>query len=185
LLAGFRYTKLDEEFEFNSLGSQPPVQDPNSTENASLRYTIDANNSLYGFQTGADIWCGLMQGLRIGAEGKAGIYANNYALANEIVTAPIVTLPTLYEPFDDTQPAFIGEASFDVVADILPSISLRAGYEVLFLNSIVLAGDNFNPGSPYNRGPVDNGLGPQRMPILFDQGNALYHGGHAGIEFIW
>jgi hypothetical protein len=66
------------------------------------------------------------------------------------------------------------------VADILPSWSLRAGYEVLFINSLVLAGENFNTASPY-------GLPGQatRVPFLFDQGNALYHGGHVGIEFIW
>jgi hypothetical protein len=184
LLAGFRYTKLDEEFEFFSQGSQPPLN--TQLGDAGLTYTVDADNDLSGFQAGADIWVGLAQGLRIGAEGKAGLYANRYQLTSQVVTFPnTVTPPTFFEEFKDTEPALIAEASADVVADILPSISLRAGYEILFINSLVLAGDNFNTGSPYNPGPVDNGFGPIRTPFLDDDGEALYHGGHAGFEFIW
>jgi hypothetical protein len=66
------------------------------------------------------------------------------------------------------------------VIDVLPSWSLRAGYEVLFMNSLVLAGENFNSASPY--GLV--GQAP-REPFLFDQGSAFMHGGHVGVEYIW
>jgi hypothetical protein len=126
LLAGFRYTKLDEEFEFFSQGSQPPLN--TQLGDAGLTYTVDADNDLSGFQAGADIWVGLAQGLRIGAEGKAGLYANRYQLTSQVVTFPnTVTPPTFFEEFKDTEPALIAEASADVVADILPSISLRAG----------------------------------------------------------
>jgi hypothetical protein len=185
LLAGFRHTKLDERFTFSARGSQPPLDFP-ALSNAGLDYTVDADNDLSGFQAGADMWVGLMQGARIGIEGKAGLYANRYSLTNRVDTFPVTTTPpALFEKFRDTQPALIAEASGDVVLDILPSISLRAGYEVLFINSIVLAGENFNQGSPYNPGPVDNTFGPIRTPFLNDQGEALYHGGHAGIEFIW
>lgn len=185
LLAGFRYTKLDESFEFASLGSEPPANLPGGP-NASLEYDIDADNDLSGFQAGGDMWIGLSQGLRLGTEGKAGLYANHYSLRNEVHAFPLdITPPGLIEEFEDTQPAFIAEGSVDLVADILPSISLRVGYEVLFINSIVLTGDNFNTGSPYNPGPVSNGLGPLRTPFLNDQSEAFFHGGHAGIEFIW
>ena len=71
-------------------------------------------------------------------------------LTNRISTTPQnVQPPTLFEEFKDDHVAFIGEGSVDVVADILPSLSIRAGYEVLFLNELVLAGDNFNQTSPY------------------------------------
>lgn len=185
LLGGFRYTKLNEEFEFSSQGSETLPNDPTGPL-AALDYTVDADNDLAGFQTGGDIWVGLMQGLRIGAEGKAGLYANHYSLTNEVVTTPLgTTPPTLLEEFDEDQAAFIGEASVDLVADVLPSVSLRVGYEVLFIDSVVLAGENFNTGSPYNPGPVDNGLGPLRTPFVEDDSDVFYHGGHAGIEFIW
>jgi hypothetical protein len=190
LLAGIRYTKLDEEFVFSTLGSESvPFGNPTAPR-ASMDYTIDADNDLAGVQTGADIWVGLSQGLRFGAEGKVGLYRNHSTLETQVTTFPEnvpadVTSPALEERFEDEQPAFIGELSFDLVADILPSWSVRIGYEVLLIDSIVLAGDNFNTGSPYNPAPGDNGLGPVRVPFLEDQSDAVYHGAHAGIEFIW
>ncbi len=176
LLAGFRYTRLSEDFLFSSIGGDPP---PGEFE-VGLDYDIDAENNLAGFQTGADVWVGLMQGLRLGGEAKAGIYNNHYRLENRIITTPLDTFPpTTFERFVDNKPALIAEGSIDLVADILPSWSIRAGYEVLFMNSLVLAGDNFNEVSPY-----DN-QGVFRVPFVDDEGEAFYHGGHAGLEFIW
>ncbi len=169
ILAGFRYTKLEEEFHFRSFGE------------ASMDYMTNANNNLAGFQTGGDIWVSLLQGLRVGSEGKVGLYNNHYTLTNVVSTSPTAgTPPDLAESFHQNQPALITEASADVVADVLPSLSLRAGYEVLYMNSLVLAGDNFNTASPY-------GLPGQtpRIPFLFDQGDAFMHGFHAGLEYIW
>jgi hypothetical protein len=175
LLAGFRYTKLKEDFLFATSGE------------AALDYNVRADNDLAGFQTGGDVWIGLLQGLRIGAEGKAGIYNNRYTVHNTITTIPPLSVPPaplvppeLNERFDDNEVAFISEASVDIVADILPSWSIRAGYEILFLNSIVLAGENFNTASPYGL----PGQAP-RIPFVAEQGNQFYHGGHVGVEFIW
>jgi hypothetical protein len=169
ILAGVRYTRLKESFEFNASGE------------ADFAYLSKAENDLTGFQTGGDIWVALMQGVRIGAEGKVGIYNNNYVLDNIVITTPEEgSPPDLNERFASNNAAFISEASVDVVVDILPSWSLRAGYEVLFMNSLVLAGENFNTASPYGL----QGQTP-REPFLFDQGHAFMHGGHAGVEFVW
>lgn len=177
LLAGFRYTKVDENFVFSSQGSEPLPQTVMPL--AALQYKEDCENNLSGFQAGGDIWISLMQGLRIGSEGKVGIYDNHSRLANRISTTPMgIQPPALFEEFKDDHAAFIGEGSLDVVADILPSVSIRAGYEVLFLNQLVLAGENFNQTSPYgNQGP--------RVPFVNTDGELFYHGGHVGIEYIW
>jgi hypothetical protein len=135
----------------------------------------------------------LCQGIRIGAEGKAGLYANAFKVTNSYdVTPPpnplLATTPPLFledEVFDDTHPAFIAEASFDAVVNVLPSVALRAGYEVLFMNELVLAGDNFNTGSPYHYPGELTQQGTPRVPFLVDDSEVFYHGGHAGIEFIW
>jgi hypothetical protein len=177
LLAGFRYTKVDEHFELDSLGT--PNVDPVFT-NPAFEYRTDAINNLAGFQAGGDAWIGLMQGLRIGAEGKAGIYDNHYDLQNHALTGNAGSLTEFLpeERFNADKVAFIGEASADVVADITPSISLRAGYEVLFINSLVLAGENFNQTSPFgNQGT--------RVPFVDDNGKLFYSGAHAGIEYTW
>jgi hypothetical protein len=180
LLAGFRYTKVNENFEFSAQGSEQfPQSPPQGIAPAALDYKEDCNNNLAGFQTGGDIWLSLMQGLRIGTEGKVGIYDNHSVLANRISTTPNgVQPPSLFEEFKGDNAAFIGEGSFDVVADILPSVSIRAGYEVLFLNELVLAGDNFNQTSPYGNQGV-------REPFVDTHGELFYHGGHVGIEYTW
>jgi putative beta barrel porin BBP7 len=176
LLAGFRYTKVNEDFEFDSLGS------PNTftVSNPAFEYRTDAVNNLSGFQAGGDGWISLTQGLRLGAEGKAGIYDNHYNLQSSILEGNVGSLSNVITPdkFDGDKVAFIGEASVDLVADITPSISLRAGYEVLFLDSLVLAGDNFNQTSPFgNQGT--------RVPFVDNDGKLFYSGAHAGVEYTW
>jgi hypothetical protein len=169
ILAGFRYTKLKEDFYFSSSGEAAQI------------YSTRADNDLAGFQAGGDFWVGLMQGVRIGAEGKVGLYNNHYTLDNNILTSPLgTTPPTLSERFADNEVAFISEASVDLVFDILPSWSIRGGYEILFLNSIVRAGENFNTASPYGL----PGQAP-RIPFVNEQGDNYYHGGHLGLEYIW
>jgi len=169
VLAGFRYTKLKEDFVYFTSGE------------ATQLYTTRADNNLAGFQAGGDVWIGLTQGLRIGAEGKAGIYNNHYTVESTIVTDPVgVTPPTLSERFTKNEVAFISEGSADIVIDLLPNWSVRGGYEILYMNSIVLAGENFNTASPY-------GLPGQqtRVPFVNDQGHNFYHGAHLGLEYIW
>ena len=136
---------------------------------AALQYNDDCENNLAGFQTGGDIWVSLCQGLRIGAEGKVGIVQQ--PLHADEPDRPrrrsALRRRRCSNEFKDDQAAFIGEASVDLVADILPSVSLRVGYEVLFLNSLVLAGDNFNQTSPYgNQGTAGAVRQRRRRAVL-------------------
>jgi hypothetical protein len=178
LLAGFRYTRVDDDFKFETQGSEPATNFPMGPL-AALEYEEECDNNLAGFQAGGDIWIRLTQGLRFGTEAKVGLYNNHYVLTNEITTTPPnTTPPTLFEEIRDDKPAFLTEVSLDLVADVTPSVSVRIGYELLFMNSLVLAGDNFNQTSPYgNQG--------QRQPFVNDNGELFYQGGHAGIEYIW
>lgn len=177
ILAGFRYTRVAEDFHFAAFSDE-----------ASFDYDLRVRNDLAGFQTGGDLWIRVMQGLRIGTEGKVGIYNNRLRLRNSVVSSPMIDsaedeFPAVAEDFRRHQAAFITEASVDVVADILPSWSLRAGYEVMYINSIALAGENFNTGPPYPEVAFDE---PNpRVPFLAGQGHALFTGFHAGVEYIW
>ncbi|HEX3598693.1 MAG TPA: BBP7 family outer membrane beta-barrel protein [Lacipirellulaceae bacterium] len=184
LLAGFRYTKVDETFQFDTLGT--PNVDP-TFANPAFQYKTDAVNNLAGFQAGGDAWISLMQGLRVGAEGKAGIYDNHYDLTTHIRDGNVGSLTDVITPdeFSKDKPAFIGEASLDMVADITPSISLRVGYEILFLDSLVLAGDNFNQTSPFGNQMDANSVVIPRVPFVHDNDTLFYTGAHAGIEYTW
>lgn len=165
LLAGFRYTWLDEKFQYDSIA------------NGEFLYQTDTSNSLLGAQLGGDVWVCIRQGIRLGAEGKAGIYNNHYKLDTLVGTDDALLVD---EYFEGDEVAFIGESRVTLVADLLPNLSFKAGYEVLWLNSIVNAGDNFNTASPY-------GLPGQepRVPFVDNQGDAFYHGGNIGLEYVW
>jgi hypothetical protein len=172
ILAGFRFTRLREDFRFQANGE------------AEGRYDEGIKNDMAGFQTGGDIWIHVRQGVRIGAEGKIGLMNNHYTLDNTFSTNPVAGVPPDFtEHFEKDIPALVTEASADVVWDVCPSWSVRAGYEITFLNSVLLAGENFNTGTVYNDEP--GVLLPERVPFVNDQGNAFYHGAHLGAEFTW
>jgi hypothetical protein len=159
-LAGFRYLRMTEDLNFDAealLGS------------SNLEWSAD--NDLVGAQFGGDSWVCLRQGLRLGFEGKAGIYNNRFEYRHVTsVPDPVVTNANFFE--DGNQIAFAGETSVDLVADILPSISIRGGYRVLYMSSLVTVGNNIDP--------ID-----VASTNLFTQADALYHGFHGGIEYIW
>jgi hypothetical protein len=190
LLAGFRYTRLREDFQFATLGANERVNNvPQGISSAT--YDEGIKNDLAGFQTGGDVWLHLRQGLRTGAEGKVGLMNNHYTLTNTFTAVGSNGNsgddPSFSEHFEKDQPALIADGSVDIVWDVCPSWSIRAGYEVLFLNSVLLAGENFNSGTVYNRPDfqAQGVLLPQRTPFVNDQGDAFYHGGHLGLEYIW
>jgi hypothetical protein len=172
LLAGFRFTRLREDFRFQAIGE------------AEGRYDENIKNDMAGFQAGGDIWLHVRQGVRIGAEGKVGLMNNHYTLDNTFSTNPVAGVPPDFtEHFEKDIPALVTEASADVVWDVCPSWSVRAGYEIFFLNSVLLAGENFNTGTVYNG--IPGVLLPERVPFVNDQGHAFYHGAHLGAEFTW
>jgi hypothetical protein len=175
LLAGFRYTRVGEEFEFESIGADPP----NPQLGVGGLYQDRTSNDLAGGQVGIDTWISLSQGLRFGAEAKVGLYNNHSQLHTKIKTTPQFTEPpALSEEFEQDHAAFIGEWSLDLVADILPSLSIRGGYEWLVITDLALAGDNFNTVSPYgNQGT--------RIPFFDNNTDLTYHGAHLGIEYCW
>jgi len=161
-LAGARYVRMTEDFNF--FGS--------STLNGEGSFNLSTENDLVGFQFGGDAWASLRQGLRIGIESKAGIYNNRFkfnAAAN--VPGAANTLPAEQE---GNQVAFVSEASATVVADILPSWSIRGGYQVLYVNSLVTVGNN-----------ISTNTFTVPVPALSTQGNTLLHGFHGGLEYVW
>ncbi len=159
-LAGFRYIRMTEDLNFDAdafLGS------------SNLNWAAD--NDLVGAQLGGDAWICLRQGLRLGFEGKAGIYNNRYEFQRE-TSIPDPDLTNIDVFVEDDQVAFAGESSVDLVADILPSFSIRGGYRVLYLNSLVTVGNNIDPLDVVST-------------ALYTQADAVYHGFHGGVEYIW
>lgn len=159
-LAGFRYLRLTEDLNFNAVALGG---------NSNLFW--GTSNDFVGAQFGGDAWIGLRQGLRFGVDGKAGIYNNRYEFSRSTsIPDPGVTNIDLHA--DGNQVAFAGETRFDLVADILPSFSIRGGYRVIYMSSLVTVGNNVTPANVTST-------------ELYDEADAFFHGFHAGLEYIW
>jgi hypothetical protein len=167
-LMGFRYLNLDESLTFQT---QSLV---NVVAVATSRRTWGSENDLLGFQFGGDGWICLRQGLRLGGETKVGIYNNHFKGVNAgdfpsgVAGAPADFSVTTR----GDQVAFATESSVNLVADILPSVSIRGGYRVLYMNSLVTAGGSVDPTNIAST-------------AIATQGDALFHGFTGGIEYIW
>jgi hypothetical protein len=159
-LAGFRYIRMTEDLNFDAVAL---------LGNSSLEWSTD--NDLVGAQLGGDGWICLRQGLRLGSEAKAGIYNNRFKYRH-VTNIPDPDITNVAFSTDGNQIAFAGEATVDLVADILPSISIRGGYRVLYLNSLLTVGNNIDAADVASTN-------------VFTQADALYHGFHGGIEYIW
>jgi hypothetical protein len=159
LLAGFRYTELDEHASATLVNSAVP-----------FTYDSATRNRLFGFQLGgqATLWnqCGPFV---LEACGKAGIF-NNSAAQNSAVRTGLVTLPATGR---DDCTAFIGEVGITGTCQLTDRLALRGGYRLLWIDGVALASDQL-PVSDFANNAGFNG-----------SGDAFYHGAFAGLEYAW
>ena len=171
-LIGARYVRFTEDLHFSGTGLVEGLQ-----QSASRLWR--GTNDLVGAQLGGDGWICLRQGLRVGGEAKAGIYNNRFEFLHVGVFPDAGADPAFPDPQDDfnvytegNETSFVTEASVTMVADILPSWSLKGGYQVLYLNSLA------NVGASINTGDIAS-------VFVNTQGDALYHGFFGGTEYVW
>jgi hypothetical protein len=176
-LAGVRYFLLDESFLHST---RVDAQDPNAPANPNARilgamdYHVDTYNSMTGFQLGGDLWAGIIPGLKIGAEVKAGIYGNR-ADQGTVIYATSLGAPVV-ESVRHDDVAFLGEFNAMGLYRINYNWTFRAGYQVLYVDGVALAAENFNIEPPFAGG---------RTVVINDNGNVLFHGFTIGLEWMW
>ena len=192
VMIGFRYTSLEEAMgfgAFNEVDVSDPT-DPPEIVGKSILVSTEASNYLSGLQVGGDAWITIVQGLRIGCDGRIGLYANDTEYAASVVASDGDPTGVLGKAWSDTQVAFLSELRVSMVADIAPSVSLKAGYELLFIENVTLVQDGIGFVQPY--GDINNiaqqlAIDPQTRGLngIDTSGNAFYHGFHAGLEFTY
>jgi len=177
VLAGVRYFYLLEDFRYFTEGLDT---DPITTGNqaGTMDYNIRARNSLTGFQVGADLWSTVVPGIKAGGEIKAGVFGN-YGNQTTVIN---VTEPsaTFNENVDMNDIAVVADANVMVIWRFNPNWTFRAGFFLLYIDGIALAAEQFNESAPPNL--VSPSL---RIPAANDNGTAFYHGGFAGLEWMW
>lgn len=162
LLVGFRYTSLEEELGFFS-----------RSDSGSVDIRIAGANHLAGCQVGGDAWLTVIQGLRIGVENKLGLYNNSFDGSTSTVFSGGSSTGGFTAQSGDTA-AFLNELKVMAVANLTPSLSIRGGYEMLYISDVVRAGDNLLANPPYG------GAG-----AAINKGDALYHGWTIGGEYVY
>jgi hypothetical protein len=171
LLLGFRYVDLRERLEAEYLSD-----DLVETET----WGVDFNN-LYGFQTGAEatLWQSANCKLRVDGFGKAGIYYNQMTTHFET---------RFFDEFDDpvtssddsSKVAFLGEVGFNAVYQVNCHLSLRAGYQLLWLSGVATAGRQVPATANFNGG------GGRVIESHVDGNSSIfYHGLNTGLEVTW
>jgi hypothetical protein len=176
-IAGVRYLQLTEDFAHSTrVPGQPNV----APSFFFMDYNVGTNNSLTGLQIGGDAWVSVIPGLSLGGEAKAGVYGNHSRQNTEIRASSIPD--GFRETLKSDDVAFIGELNAMAIYRINYHWTLRAGYDVLFMDGLALAIENFNPGQPFVNNPV---LAPSRVPAYNDNGQLLLHGWNIGLEYLW
>jgi len=172
---GARYIRLDERFRHTTLVDVPGAAAAGRQGN--LDYRVSTKNDLVGFQLGADVYvCAIPSRFWFGGDVKAGIYGND---SHQRTIFQADSIANFSEGVNGQKASLVSEANLIAVFRINSHLSLRGGYQVLYIDGVALATENFDSTPP----AAYQGAG--RTPVLNDGGSVLYHGLTAGLEWTW
>jgi hypothetical protein len=161
LLAGLRFISIDEELGLLAEDSDDGIG----------LLSIDANNYLFGPQIGGayDRTCGRWT---FSAIAKAGVLvnfseANIWLYEEDVNNDPF----TGYCKCENNDVAFVGELLIGGSYHLGAGFSLQAGYQLTWINGVVLAPDLFGNNSPDAFVP----------PAITTDSDALYDGAYLGL----
>ncbi|GIW98836.1 MAG: hypothetical protein KatS3mg111_2169 [Pirellulaceae bacterium] len=180
-LGGLRYIDLDERLTFSAVGSNNNT----FTFNQLRFFDMDTitRNQLVGFQVGGDLWVAVMPGMYVGAESKAGIYGNHHEVQAHVMSNSIPG-GSAQEFMQDGQTAYAAEFVASVVYRLTYSWSVKASYNLFYLDNVALAPENFNTRD------LSNAIGggaftANRAPFIDADGEVAYNGWSIGAEWLW
>jgi hypothetical protein len=160
VLGGFRMIELRDQARF-------------MLNNNVARGHYDYDNRLYGGQLGSNLDLSPRAGrLLANVETKAGVY-------NNLVEGGI----NEFQGFnfigtfngDDANTAFVGEINLNTGYRLTDHVTLRTGYQLLWIENVALASD----------AAVRSLLNPSLLRTVSDDTGLFYHGATAGIDFVW
>jgi hypothetical protein len=140
-LAGLRYANLTELLTMNA------ERNPDVAASEGGDYFIETDNDLFGGQLGASVaWETARWSL--GLTVKGGSFWNRMDLDSRFTAGPAANISTGATRSTEDNLSFVGEAQLLAKWHLRPNLSIRAGMEMLFVDSVALAPHqiNFVPG---------------------------------------
>jgi hypothetical protein len=166
---------MDEQAIFSARG-----QNNNTAANNGLRfldYTTNTQNSLVGFQVGGDLWYNLIPGVKVGVEAKSGIF-NNRAHQITSITANSLT-GSVGEDLLSNRLAYITQIAPQISYRLNHSWAVRSSYQLMYIDGVALATENFNPVPPTQL------LNVGRTPRIESDAEIVLQGFTVGAEYTW
>jgi hypothetical protein len=179
-LAGIRYFDLDEQASFQARG-----ENNNTAANNGPRffnYDTRTENQLTGFQLGTDLWLNLIPGVKLGTEVKAGIFGNHATQDTTIIanSLPGFGISSIDERASDGRTAYLVQYSAQAVYRLTYAIALRSSFQVIYVDNVALAVENFNGEPPALFLPNSS-----RVVSINNDAEVLYTGFTFGAEYMW
>jgi hypothetical protein len=159
-LVGFRYLNLLESLSVD--------------QSTFVTHGVDTRNDLYGGQVGVETSLACRGRLRLDGWAKAGLYGNDsqsrYDLRFQDGQEVIIN-----QSAGRSQLAFVGDVSLTASYSLTEHTSLRAGYQLLWVDGVALASDQFGLTLPL----IENAIAIDSTSGVF------FHGATLGVEVSW
>lgn len=179
-LTGVRYLDLDEASVFSAEG----LNNNGAANNGPrfFNYDLQTSNSLVGWQFGGDLWYNFLPGIKVGIELKTGIYNNRAQQGTQIFanSLPANGIPTIQEHVLTNNAAYVTQLSPQLVYRLKYSCAFRTSLQILWIDNVALASNNFNAAPPSLFVP-----GSTRTPFIDAKSDIVYTGLTAGVEYTW
>jgi hypothetical protein len=167
MLAGFRWMNLSE----NLVGTLNPI--PSELSNWDFWNTTTTNN-LYGFQIGGG--GKILERGRFSIDGllKVGIFDNN---VEQTTVVSVIAKQLRSGSASTNHAAFVGETGLQCKYLVAKGLSLKAGYEAIWMQGVALA-----PGQVQETYITLLPMNVQALGVNCNSG-VFYHGATAGLEY--
>lgn len=176
-IAGIRYFDLDERMGLATIGSNN-----NTFTFNQLRFSnfdVRTRNQLTGFQLGSELWANVVPGVKVGASMKGGIFGNHHEVEHTLVANSV---PGAREFLQGGQTSYLTEFSATMLYRLNYSWTLRGSYNLLYVDNVALAPENFNVRD-YSNGIGGGAFTAARVPTIDVDGEVFYQGFSVGGEY--
>jgi len=170
LLAGFRWVQLREELE--------GILEPPTAHGTGSFWDTQPKNNLYGLQVGAEGTLFERGRLSVRCLGKTGLFDDHA----EETTLVRMTRIQFEESGSTDRIAFVGEIGLECKYQVAQRLSLRAGYQAIWLEGVALAPGQIQETYCHYDLAVPQNEYVQSMGVNCNSG-VFYHGATAGLEY--